>query len=985
MCGWWGPFQKLTTICSAGPDAAAVLTINEVRCEHASHPLQADGVDAQGRQLSRIAGQYPPLFCAFFGHNFTHATPWHAQCAVADTPVARKLVSMVMSQRSHALLAQLNEQAGAAAAPLDSENDDAVDALEVQLSEVTIESHEQRPLAALEGRWRSAHGAMPASWPEHEDVVGPLYQATRIAPLDYISRRRAEAADPAVLAATPMPTPSVTPVTEPAEDRLPTPWPQGCPPRPIHISQLYNPGVYEQILGDVDAVTHQCQAGRLGQQPARFQGRVYPQHSSQPEWAQQCPWDAADPDDCVPLQPSIHEPPDQGVRPAFFEAWSKRLSWTDKAMIHMVTRSAVEDGSDGCSTATIVNGHHGGLRANFASADASIEADRQHGFVTAGRRDLWIVPSIMVPKNCVRRRMWKLVDGQLMRKIKWRVSTDDSIETEGETSRNNGMDREDWSKPGLPTPRTLAQAVAIAKSVATGMGVVATTQELERVALWAFDLTHAYRELSIQAIQRGRQCFIWCDGVRIDLRCVFGSAHMCDLFQRVTTFVMAVARFRIIEYEKQHPFSAAREEWSRWRREQCGIEEGKGYSVIYIDDGLGLTTLSPGEPLIGSANFAAQPVDARLGVEPGGYVSLDTFANKSRVQIDLAIMRATFQEAGWGIAEDKLQIGFGIEELGMLLSSEGDGALTVPEAKRQGMLVEIDGQQFPPSTKGVVSSEDVDGLVGRCLHIAMAVPEANAQLQPMWAMKEARRTIAKRANGSRIRVKPRALVVVGKSAAQQAYQSSLAWWKHALESGISTPLAPLLEFPELGEHGSAFMFTDAARELGTGHGAFTLIEADDGRLFFIYMDPRWPPDVLQALRQNDLSMPAGEAIGAVVFADALLEALPGVTHLTIFTDSSATAVGIQTSSSPSPQMNVLMDWLMQRNPSTQFMALHQPGKRNGAADSLSRKDSASVLADAKAAGAIPIRLPLEPHAIDLMRVAMTHPQRPRPSRTVQEA
>jgi len=110
-----------------------------------------------------------------------------------------------------------------------------------------------------------------------------------------------------------------------------------------------------------------------------------------------------------------------------------------------------------------------------------------------------------------------------------------------------------------------------------------------------------------------------------------------------------------------------------------------------------------------------------------------------------------------------------------------------------------------------------------------------------------------------------------------------------------------------------------------------------------------------------------------------------VTHLTIVTDSSATAVGIQTSISPSPQMNVLMDWLMQRNPSTQFMALHQPGKRNGAADSLSRKDSASVLADAKAAGAIPIRLPLEPHAIDLMRVAMTHPQRPRPSRTVQEA
>lgn len=953
-----------------------------------------------------------------------------------------------MSQRSHALLAQLNEQAGAATVPPVSECKEATSSdptppggertepLEQQplgattlvqrLPTACCQAHfatctvcggsmcslcgspavhpaivlcvgncvapsaaaplEQQPLDALRGAWRSAHGAIPGSWPEHEDVTGPLYQATRIAPLDYISRRRAEAADPAVLAATPMPTPSVTPATEPAEDRPPTPWPQGCPPRPIHISQLYNPGVYEEILGDVDAVVHQCLAGRLGQQAARFQGKVYPQHSCQPEWARQCPWDAADPSDCIPLQPSVHEPPAQGVRPAFFEAWSERLAWTDKAMIHMVTRSAVEDGSDGCSTATIVNGHHGGLRANFAAADASIEADRRYGFITTGRRDLWIVPSIMVPKNCVRRRMWKLDGDQLMRKVKWRVSTDDSIETEGEISRNNGMDREDWSKPGLPTPRTLAEAVAIAKSVAAGMKVVATARELERVALWAFDLTHAYRELAIQVMQRGRQCFVWCDGVRIDLRCVFGSAHMVDLFQRVTTFVMAVARFRIIEYEKQHPFSAAREEWSRWRREQCGIDgEGKGYSVIYLDDGLGFTPLSPGEPLMGSIAFADQPIDTRLGVEPGGRVSLDTFVNKSRVQIDLAIMRATFQEAGWGIAEDKCQMGFRIEELGMLLSSEGDGALTVPEAKRQGMLVEIDGQQFPPSAKGIVSSEDVDGLVGRCLHIAMAVPEANAQLQPMWAMKEARRTIAKRANGSRIRVKPRALVVVGESAAQRAYQSSLAWWKHALESGITTPLAPRLTFPELGEQGAAFMFTDAAREMGTGHGAFTFIEAEDGRLFFIYMDPRWPPDVLEALRQNELSMPAGEAIGAVVFADALLEALPGVTHLTIFTDSSATAVGIQTSSSPSPQMNVLMEWLMQRNPSTQFMALHQPGKRNGAADSLSRTDSASVLSDAEAAGAIIIRLPLEPHAIDLMHLAMAHPQRPRPSRTAQEA
>ena len=117
---------------------------------------------------------------------------------------------------------------------------------------------------------------------------------------------------------------------------------------------------------------------------------------------------------------------------------------------------------------------------------------------------------------------------------------------------------------------------------------------------------------------------------------------MVDLFQRVTTFVMAVGRFRIQEYERQRPFSPAREAWRAWRKEECGLDEGIGQSVIYLDDGLGLTALSPGEKIEGSMHFGPQPVDAKLGVEPGGSVSLSTFVNKSRVEIDLAIMRATF-------------------------------------------------------------------------------------------------------------------------------------------------------------------------------------------------------------------------------------------------------------------------------------------------------------------------------------------------------
>ena len=83
--------------------------------------------------------------------------------------------------------------------------------------------------------------------------------------------------------------------------------------------------------------------------------------------------------------------------------------------------------------------------------------------------------------------------------------------------------------------------------------------------------------------------------MRLDKRCVFGAAHMFDLFQRITTFVLAIGRHRIREYERQHPFSAHREAWLEWRRANCSIDEGCGQSVIYLDDGLGLTVMAPGE------------------------------------------------------------------------------------------------------------------------------------------------------------------------------------------------------------------------------------------------------------------------------------------------------------------------------------------------------------------------------------------------------
>ena len=263
----------------------------------------------------------------------------------------------------------------------------------------------------------------------------------------------------------------------------------------------------------------------------------------------------------------------------------------------------------------------------------------------------------------------------------------------------------------------------------------------------------------------------------------------------------------------------------------------------------------------------------------------------------------------------------------------------------------------------------------------MAAVEANPYLQPMYAMKEAKRTVKQKQAGSRgklsIRVSPTNLSIHGDKPKQRAYQNALAWWQHALEAGITVPLAPRLTFPELGEPGVAFMFTDAAREDGTGHGAFTFIEVANGDTLFLYTDPRWPDDIIRALQQNACSMPAGEGLGAVIFADQLAEVMPELTHMVIFTDSSAVAAAIQSNGSPSPQMNFIVRWLFDRHPTVQFLALHQPGCRNSAADGLSRAASATILAEASAAGASLVHLPPQPHAADLMYQASALPQRPR--------
>jgi hypothetical protein len=669
------------------------------------------------------------------------------------------------------------------------------------------------------------------------------------------------------------------------------------------------------------------------------------------------------------------------------------LKWTDAAMLQEVTVTGAEARSVH-TKATIVMGHHGGLRANFAPAAAVIAADLSNGFTKPGRPHPWVIPSIMIARNCVKRSLWRIVRNKLTQIIKWRVTSDDTIEAKAAPgrppfiSRNHGMDPDTWFRTGLPNARTLPEAMAILRSVCEEMGIEISDAALERIAAWALDLCHAYRMLSVQRAEWGQQCFIWIDGVRLDLRCLFGTASMVEFFQRVSTFVLAVGRRRIREYDEQHPYSAPRQAWRAWRDAEVESSSPTGSvdrtdctaAVIYLDDALGLSVHGKGEPIIGRLDSATLPVLASLHVESdaggGGeeraYVRLFLFASMSRGQTHLSLMSDSFREAGWDVVDEKNQLGWGIDELGMHCTGEGEGALAVPEAKRQGMIEDIKAQQPPPDgtlSQPKANRSIVEQLQGRCLHIAQAAPEANAYLAPMYRVlhgPEARRWVT----------------INDESARGEDYQRSLSWWRHALESGISTPLAPLLRFPSLDEEGSGFLFTDAAREARTGHGGFTLIRDGSNELLFVNISPAWDADILEALRTNKLSMPAGEGIGAVVFADTLAVILPDLRYLVIFTDSSPVVAALNSGNSDSPQLNAIVRWLFDRHPLLQLSALHQPGKRNGAADSLSRDDRERILREATAGGARVVTVECHDTSRALALMALSFPQRGRPPRSL---
>lgn len=424
---------------------------------------------------------------------------------------------------------------------------------------------------------------MPRHWDERADVLGGRADDERARELRYISRWRSEPEIEEVLAREDFFDRRRHPDREarPAPPRVRRP--AGAPSGKIDISQLYYEGVYDEIRGLIRQISGGLKSaelemslrGDVGGEVPKVKGRVFVAELAQPEWARACVWGTSNPRHCVPLQPFGEEdPPEQQVNGDFFRAWASRLGWRDGDMLQQVMTTGSDSRSD-CSRDTVISGHHAGLRRAFAPAHRSVMSDVAAGWVAPGRGDLWTVPA------------------------------------------------------------RLARAVAVVKARAGEMGITLEEWGRERVALWALDLTNAYRMMASARHERWLQQFIWFDGVCLDERCEFGTAHMVDLFERVTTFVLEVAKRRIREYDEKHPFGPVRSKWQRWRREQ-GLSDECSFADIYLDDGFGMTCVGADEDCRARPGEAAR-VSALVTVGSQGRVRLRFAVGVARPEMHLAI------------------------------------------------------------------------------------------------------------------------------------------------------------------------------------------------------------------------------------------------------------------------------------------------------------------------------------------------------------
>ena len=812
-------------------------------------------------------------------------------------------------------------------------------------------------------------------------AVAALVEAARAAPPKWASLRNKEPATAAELAATPAPVPLQPEHT----DAVPPPASDRCAVLArgraacggnIHISRLWRPGIYKN---EVQAWLTKAKWGK------RLKTRKWGQECLE-DWAQGTIWDCADPDNCIPMEPSTRDTAFPGAKQlnrARLREADAELGWPNNDDNAQSGEGGIEFRSK-VEMATVLATHHSGLFLKKDSATKAIEQEEREGWATVGSLHLPIVPCVCNPRDIIEQpRSRPRADGSIEHYVKDRITlnlshdSDEARRRHEHDSVNSGIDKEDRTM-SLPSIRSF------------GLGAALTQNAFDRAKLQAYmycvDCESAYSFCVVQRLEWWVHCYLWWDDqgraiVKVLMRLGFGGANAPKRFMGVSRKATALAAKRQRDFDATAPFPREVDCWRAERRVlqalgqlPAGPEQDWPAALqVYLDDAAGAAGSDEVDVPAGYdlAPTTAFPLGSRGvavgGVDPGELSSVAAGGGAlppgTRAAVHLAILVRTLEWLGFIIPSAKTEAGRVIVNLGARFDLDRL-RIDCPPPKQSVILDSIEVQSRA-ADQCSLERRAVDKLVGRLVFFSQPLPELVPYLRGGY-------NITKAARRNR-RGEKRLLSVVPLSiggAAQRGFQQLMTVARAAFTLNDGIPLAPAAHFRPIDSPSTLVLTTDASGDVhdaGVGGYAF---HSDAPNTVFIVSE-EWPAEIWAALLESArpprertvgalrCSMPAAELFGALALAQAVAAQLD-VAAVVAIGDCKPAAGALNAAASPVPQMQGLV--VAARAGVQQWLGVAVPRELNIDADRLSHpSQAAAVEADARQAGWLVQRLAVPDH------------------------
>jgi len=823
-------------------------------------------------------------------------------------------------------------------------------------------------------------------------VLAAVLQARR-QPAAFASLRNLAPASAAELRAAAMPV-----VPRKRSERRPAPRngvapPPGCggrPQGPLHVSQLFLPGVYARVaewrrLAGV--ALRDIEAGRAAKPPGTL---TISQAEMQP-WARRVVWDARDAHDVVPVVPSTRESAVGGtatVDRAALRAAAAELDWCDADLLGQIGEGGLESRSE-CSWDTVLSFHHPGLAEHYEEAAKIVAADIENENVIGGFSELCFVPCRSLPRDVIMQpRSRVLPNGEVEDFEKPRVTTNSSDGKGGVGSDGRPLSVNDGVPPEeryvqLPAVRQLGRGAAIVGEAGAADGL--------RAELYCFDLSRAYRYTPIQRLDWWHHVFTWVDPASgearfyVDVSGAFGGAYMPARFEGVTDMGMALVRKRQDEFDALHPYPPGVQAWQRERRaRQAAGELPEGpeqtrpaYGQVYLDDGGG-AALNDSVPVPEELQHISlgEAATRALGGTPSAW--------DSRAAVHLRIAVAAFESLGFLVETTKTECGTAIVNLGFRVDA-ARGRIDCPLPKRRILLRDLAEMRAAAEAGEPLQQRAAERLTGRLANLSHVLPELAPHLAGGYAVASARVAPRGRRGGGgggagQRRRRPGVVRLREGSRCHRAVLQMCDVSSQLLDANEGIALAAAEAFAPQTAGGTLTTVTDASGEDGVGGYAF---HADAPGTVWMLAE-EWPADVRAALARAAApraertagaacSMPLAELFGPWALATAAAEqGAPPIEAVVAVGDCKPAAAVLTAATSAGAQLRALV--AAARTRVQQWLGVAVQRELNVDADTLSHPARwREVQASAEAAGLRVVRAHVPAECWAALREAMQLP------------